>query len=201
MEISPFHKQAKTIRIFRKVHKIAGICLFVFIFFVAITGILLGWKKNSGGFLLTKSISGTSSNFTDWLPLDSLHTNACKYLHTAVSANLSTELERIDIRKDKGMAKFIFANHYWAVQVDGATGKLLQIEQRRADFIENVHDGSILDKYFGTKNEPIKLLFTSLSGLALLIFTITGFWIWLGTKRLRTQKINRKNNLEQHLKL
>jgi hypothetical protein len=94
-------------------------------------------------------------------------------------------LDRIDVRKDKGMVKFVFANHFWGLQLDGATGALLQIEQRRSDYIEKIHDGSILDFYFKTSNGQIKLVYTSIMGFALLIFTITGFWLWYGPKRMR----------------
>lgn len=178
-------QQAKLLRVFRKIHRTTGACLFVFFFFISITGLLLGWKKHSGGVILAKSHKGTSTDLKDWLPIDSLHTIACKVLHDSVSPNLSLALDRIDIRKDKGMVKFVFTDHYWGVQLDGATGKLLHTERRRADFVENVHDGSILDRYFGTSNGQIKLVYTSVMGLALVIFTITGFWLWYGPKRMR----------------
>ena len=97
----------------------------------------------------------------------------------------------IDIRKDKGMVKFVFVDHFLGVQLDGATGRLLHIEQRRSDIIENIHDGSILDYYFQTKGEPIKLAYTSIMGFALLTFTITGFWLWYGPKRMRKNTANR----------
>lgn len=179
------NRQAKWLRVFRKIHRITGISLFAFFFFVSITGLLLGWKKHSNGLILSKSYKGTSTHLKEWLPIDSLHTLACKVLRDSISGNLSPELERIDIRKDKGMVKFVFADHYWGIQLDGATGQLLCIEQRRADFIENIHDGSILDRYCRTRNEEIKLLYTSIMGLALLIFTITGFWLWYGPKVMR----------------
>lgn len=177
--------QAKLLRTYRKLHRTTGALLFVFFFAVAVTGLLLGWKKNSGGYIAPKSHSGTSTNLRDWLPLDSLHKNACKILLDSVGADLSLELERIDIRKEKGMVKFVFANHFWGIQLDGATGKLLHIEQRRSDYIEKIHDGSILDFYFKTSNGQIKLVYTSIMGIALLIFTITGFWLWYGPKRMR----------------
>ena len=178
-------QQARLIRNFRKIHRITGIFLFVFFFFIAITGLLLGWKKHSGGLIMSKSYKGTSSDLKDWLPLDSLHKNACKILHDSVSPNLPLDLDRIDVRKDKGMVKFIFESNFWGVQLDGATGKLLHIERRKSDFIEKVHDGSILDYYFGTTDQQIKLVYTSVMGLGLLIFTITGFWLWYGPKRMR----------------
>lgn len=119
--------------------------------------------------------------------MDSLHANACRYLHDSVSPDLSLKLERIDIRKDKGMVKFVFEEGFWGLQLDGATGKLLTIERRRSDFIEKIHDGSILDLYFNTPNGEIKLVYTTIMGLALLVFTITGFWLWYGPKRMRQQ--------------
>ena len=146
---------------------------------------MLGWKKHSNGLILPKSYKGTSTNLKDWLPVDSLHTIACAILHDSVSKDLSLELERIDIRKDKGMVKFVFIDHFWGIQLDGATGQLLHIERRNSDIIENIHDGSILDYYFGTTGEQIKLVYTSVMGLALFTFTITGFWLWYGPKRMR----------------
>ncbi len=180
--------QVKTIRTFRKIHRISGSLFFVFFFSIAVTGLLLGWKKNSGGLLRPESYTGTSTDLKYWLPLDSLHKNACAFLHEAVSTDLSLKLDRIDIRKDKGMVKFVFANHYYGVQLDGATGKLLQIEKRRSDLIEDIHDGSILDRYLGTSGEQVKLIYTSLMGLTLLVFTITGFWLWYGPKKLTKTK-------------
>jgi hypothetical protein len=184
-------QQAKLIRTFRKIHRTTGALLFVFFFFISITGFLLGWKKHSGGLILPKSYEGTSTDLKDWLPLDSLHQNACKILHDSVSADISLDLERIDVRKDKGMVKFVFADGFWEVQLDGVSGQLLVIARRRSDFIEKIHDGSILDYYLGTTEGYVKLVYTSIMGLALLTFTITGFWLWYGPKRMREKTTNR----------
>jgi uncharacterized iron-regulated membrane protein len=178
-------KQAKILRLSRKIHRTTGVALFIFFFIVAVTGLLLGWKKHSGGLLLVDTARGSSADLRQWLSLDSLHKNACLILADSVDARLSNEVDRIDVRKEKGSVKFIFANHYTGIQLDGVTGKLLVIEERRADFIENIHDGSILDLYFKTNNGQIKLIYTTVIGLALLIFTITGFWLWYGPKRMR----------------
>jgi len=187
-EISQRQKQAKLLRIFRKIHRTTGAILFIFFFFVSVSGLLLGWKKNSGGLILPKTYEGTSADLKDWLPLDSFHKIACKILHDSVSKDLSLDLERIDVRNDKGMVKFVFIDHYWGIQIDGATGKLLHIERRRSDIVENFHDGSILDYFFDTKHEQIKLVYTSVMGIALMTFTITGFWLWFGPKRMRKRK-------------
>ena len=183
---------AKTLRIVRKIHRTAGILLFSFFVIVAITGLLLGWKKNSNGLILPKSYQGTSVELHNWLPLDTLQMIAFKALRDSIDSDIDLALQRIDARPQKGMVKFVFDNHYWGIQLDGATGNILAITKRRSDFFENIHDGSILDIIFGTKGEIIKLIYTSTMGIALLVFTSTGFWLWYGPKRMKRKstKIN-----------
>ncbi|WP_194852473.1 PepSY-associated TM helix domain-containing protein [Nonlabens antarcticus] len=181
-------KQAKVLRVSRKIHRTMGAFLFVFFLFISVTGLLLGWKKHTGNLILPKSQSGLSTDLKEWLTVDSLHTIAVNVLRDSVSPDLSTKIDRIDIRKEKGMVKFVFEDHYWGIQLDGSTGELLHLEERRADLIENIHDGSILDKIFDTSNEPFKVIYTSIMGLSLLMFTVTGFWLWYGPKRMRKSK-------------
>ena len=181
-------RQAKVIRTFRKVHRITGATLFIFFFFISVSGLLLGWKNNTDGLILPKTKTGTSTNLTQWLPIDSLHKKSCFILHDSISPDLSLDIDRIDIRKNKGVLKFVFEHHYWEVQLDGATGNVLSIGKRNSDFIENIHDGSILDSWFNTSNKPFKLTYTTIMGLALLLFTISGFWLWYGPKKMKRHK-------------
>jgi hypothetical protein len=155
---------------------------------VATSGLLLGWKKHSNGIILSKSYQGKSSNPQDWLPLNDLRERALKIAREKISSDLSLEIDRMDVRPDKGMVKFIFVEDYWGLQIDLTTGELLHIESRRSDFVENLHDGSILDSMFGMEGGYIKLAYTSIMGLSLLTFTITGFWLWFGPKRLRKSR-------------
>lgn len=185
MDTKQRRRQATILRVSRKVHRTAGALLFVFFFVVALTGLLLGWKKDSGGIILSKTYEGSTTDLKGWLPIDVLHQKAVAVMRESVSADLSLELDRIDIRPDKGVAKFVFVEHYWGVQLDGATGEVLHIERRRADFVENIHDGSVLDYLAGTSGGQIKLAYTSVMGAGLLTFTATGFWLWYGPKRFR----------------
>jgi len=175
-------KQAKTLRTVRKIHRWTGISLILVFLFISITGLLLGWKKNSNGYLLPKSSQGISTDMNRWLSIPYLKQNAILVIES-LSENLNTNIDRIDIRPDKGMVKFTFKQHYYEVQLDCTTGQTLNISKRRSDLIEQIHDGSIIDQWFGL--EFFKLVYTSISGLALLTFTITGFWLWYGPKRMR----------------
>jgi hypothetical protein len=176
-------RQAAVLRKFRKVHRVTGALLFAFFFIVAGTGLLLGWKKQTG--LLPPSQKGVSANPRDWLPVDSLRTRANDYLRDSIGKDLSQDIDRIDIRPDKGMVKFVYQHHYWGLQLDCTTGAVLQVDRRNADLMEQIHDGSLLDLGMNTGSDLFKLFYTSVMGLALLLFTITGFWLWYGPKRMR----------------
>jgi uncharacterized iron-regulated membrane protein len=181
-------KQAQTLRAVRKVHRTTAIMLFFFFFLIASTGIILGWKKNSNGKILPDTYRGTSTELRDWLPVDSLYKNACKIMRDSLSSGVSVELDRMDIRPDKGSVKFIFTEGYREIQLDGATGKLLHMSVRYSDLIENIHDGTIFDRLLGIRSGLFKVGYTSLMGIALLTFTLTGFWLWYGPKRMRRSK-------------
>lgn len=177
-------KQAKLLRIFRKVHRLLGAFLFIFFFIMAISGLFLGWKKNSGGLLLAETKKGTTGDFSKWLPLEVLYEKANNVINDSIKSDKILTVNRVDIHKEKGVVKFIY-EEYYGLQLDGATGDLLEFGKRQSDFIENIHDGSVLDTYFKTSGSPFKLVYTSIMGVALLLFTITGFWLWYGPKRMR----------------
>lgn len=177
-------RQAKRLRLFRKIHRTTGAFLFAVFFVVAVTGLLLGWKKHSGGLILPESSKGKSADPRDWLPVHVLHDNANRIVREQISAEMPLDLDRIDFRPDKGMVKFVYVAGYWELQLDCTTGELLQIARRRSDIVEQIHDASILDHVFNTSYGQIKLVYTTITGTALLLFTITGFWLWYGPKRM-----------------
>ena len=149
---------------------------------------MLGWKKHSGGLILPKTEKGTSPDLKTWLSYDSLHTLARKALLENFNDERSARLDRIDARPDKGIVKFVFKDHFTEIQLDGATGKVLAVNQRTSDIIEQIHDGSILDFLFDTSNGQIKLIYTTLLGSGLFLLSFTGFWLWYNPKRIRKQK-------------
>ncbi len=180
-------QQASILRTTRKIHRWLGASLFILFLVISLSGLFLGWKKNSGGYILPKTHIGTSTDLSQWMAVDTLQTIAQNTLLDSVDSKLSTQLSRIDARPNKGILKFVFKDHFWSIQLDGATGEVLNIGRRRSDWIENLHDGSILDDVLGTKG-VIKLIYTSIMGVALLGFTVTGFWLWYGPKQMRKSR-------------
>lgn len=178
---------AKRTRFYRKIHRYIGSVLFIFFCLISVTGLLLGWKKHSGGLILPKTERGTSTNLKEWLSYDSLHTIAIQTLQDSLPDN-SSAIDRIDARPEKGIVKFVFRDHYTEIQLDATTGKALSVNQRTSDIIEQIHDGSILDFAFSMGNGQIKLGYTTITGLSLLLLTFTGFFLWLNPIRIRNQK-------------
>lgn len=178
-------RQARIIRLFRKLHSQTAIVLMLAFFVMATTGILLGWKKNAGSLLLAPTQTGTSANLDEWLTIGQLTEAATTYMRDSIPGNKSAEVDRIDVRPSKGIVKFTFTEHYTGLQVDGATGRILLVEQRRSDLIEHIHDGTLADRIFPNHSGWFKLVYTTIMGLALLLFVITGFWLWAGPKRMR----------------
>jgi hypothetical protein len=181
-------KVVKKTRWYRKLHRWIASVLFVFFLLISVTGILLGWKKNTSGYLLAKTHKGKSINPQDWISIDSLQKKAISIYRDSISGNSTVAIDRIDIRPDKGMAKILFEDNYTALQIDLATGSLIYLEKRRADFIEHLHDGTYIDNLLQNKSGWFKLSYTSVIGCSLLLLTFSGFWLWYNPKRIRNSK-------------
>ncbi len=92
-------------------------------------------------------------------------------------------IDRLDIRVDRGIAK-VLSHNRWEVQVDLATGAVLQAAYRRSDLIESLHDGN----FFG---EGAKLGLFLPNGIALAILLLTGMYLWYLPIRSRLRKSSR----------
>lgn len=178
-------KIAAQTRWYRKWHSWLGIFSFIFFTIVAGSGLLLAWKKNTNGYLLAKTEKGSNTDPVSWKSLAEVQQAASGYLE-AQMPGLNLEIDRIDVRPEKGIAKVTYKKHYNAVQIDLATAKPLSLEKRRADFIEHLHDGSILDRITGI--EGPKLIYSTLVGSTLLFLSFSGFWLWYNPKRIKKLK-------------
>ena len=80
------------------------------------------------------------------------------------------DVDRLDVRPAKGIVK-VRASSRWEVQVDAASGKILQVAYRRSDLIESLHDGSFF-------HDRAKLWIFLPSGLMLLLMWLTGLYLF-----------------------
>lgn len=171
------HGLVRGLRQFRSLHQWIGIAIAFFLLFTSVTGLFLGWKKNVD-WLQPSTNTGGSTNVSEWVSYEQVVTTANHALDSVHHPRVG--IERIDARPDKGIIKVVYLD-FWEVQVDGKTGKAMSVAPRNADWIEHIHDGSII-------SEGFKLAYTNYIGFGLLIMSITGFWLWLGPRRIRQFK-------------
>lgn len=181
---SSTEKIAKQTRLYRSLHKWVAVPLFIFMMLIGVTGLLLGWKKQFN--LLPPTQRTTAAAEVAWISLDSIQYIAQQYVSTKLGK--STEVDRIDIRPPRGVAKVRFAEHFTELQIDGKTGRILSVNQRTSDIIEMIHDGSMLDYLLGTDSDGIKLFYTTFVSLGLILLSFSGFWLWLNPRRIRKAK-------------
>ena len=128
------------------------------------SGILLQLKKQSNW--IQPNVEITSSSRPVMLQ---------SYLEAAISvkeANIISwdDIERIDIRPDKGIAKIKSKNN-WEIQIDVETSEIYSSNFRRSDIIEQIHDGSFF-------SEIVKYGWFLPSGILLLVLSLTGIYMF-----------------------
>jgi hypothetical protein len=143
------------------------------------TGILLGWKKYSD-VLQPPLQRGSSLEPRDWQPLHRISSAAEEGLRAQLGAPPGP-IDRFDVRPSKGVAKVLFKDGFWEVQVDLASGRVLSVNRRASDFIETLHDGSIL-------GEGFRAALSTVLGLGLLALSLSGLWLWWGPRLARRKK-------------
>ena len=180
------HKIVTSTRWYRKAHRWIAIISVFFLFLVGITGLLITWKDQLH--FQPPSVKATSK-VGALLPLQTIQDNAVAHIE---SLGLSTDINRIDYRPNKGMAKVRFEKHFTELQIDCYTGLIISEKTRTSDFIEGIHDGSIIDFYFSESTKPSKLIYSTFTALSLIFLSLSGFWLWINPKRIKKLKSKEK---------
>ena len=154
-----------------------------FVLISSITGILLSLKKDVD-LIQPPTKKGISKSLDTWKPLSELGTIATTAFHKAYPDQKNNTIDKMDVRPSKGTVKVLFEKGYWEVQVDGEAGTVLSIARRHSDWIEQLHDGSIISDWF-------KLLSMNFLGIGLLLLMGSGIWLWYGPKKVRNLKRGR----------
>jgi uncharacterized iron-regulated membrane protein len=95
-----------------------------------------------------------------------------------------SEFDRIDVRSDRGIAKFIAPNR-WEAQIDLVSLEVLSLEYRRSDLFEQIHDGSFFAYWVKT------FIFLPV-GVILLVLWGTGIWLFFEPYYKRWQRSRRR---------
>ncbi len=90
------------------------------------------------------------------------------------------DINRLDVRPSKGMVK-VRAQNDWEIQIDLQKGTVLQVEYRRSDLIESIHDGSFFHDYF-------KYLVFLPAGICLFCLWLTGLYMFFQPRYARWRR-------------
>ena len=169
---------AKYLRSYRQIHKVTGLILSLFLILSAVTGIFLAWKKNFN-VLQPVTQKGETLEMNDWQPVELLSTKALLAVDSL--GLLAENIDRIEYRPSKGIAKVIFDKGSWEVQIDAKTLHVFSVAKRNSDWIEQIHDGSIISDLF-------KVISMNFLGIGLLLLSFSGLWLWYGPRKIRKLK-------------
>ena len=165
------------LRNIRKLHRVLGLSICLLVIISATTGILLSYKKQAE-WIQPPTQYGTSSQTELFISIDSIHEIGIKQV---IGLKNPVTIHRIDIRPEKGIAKILYEDANWEMQIDIITGKVLSQKARYSDLIERIHDGSFI-------SEGFKIGSMTYLGLGLLILTLSGLGLWYGPKVIRNKK-------------
>jgi uncharacterized iron-regulated membrane protein len=154
---------AKTNRVF---HRWGAICVALPLLLVISSGLMLQLKKQLS-WIQPPTREGVSRELG--LTFDQI----LQVARSVPEAQIDgwDDIDRLDVRPAEGMLKVRGVNR-WEIQIDGATGDVLQVAYRRSDLIESLHDGSFF-------HDEVKLWIFFPSGLILLSLWISGLYMFL----------------------
>ena len=170
-------------RLYRKLHRNVGIIFIGFFLLISISGFLLGLKDELG--LKPETKSTNSINLSSWISIQSLDSIARTF--AGGELKIDPEIDRIDIRPDKGIAKILFKNNFQELQLDLESGEILSVEKRADNFIERLHDGSIIDFYF-TESNISTITYVSIISLSLVFMIYSGYLLWANPSKIKRNK-------------
>lgn len=170
----------KGLRRNRVYHKYLGIFLCIIVIVSAVTGIILSYKKQID-WIQPPTQKGTTQTLSNWLPLYQLEEIALTTFREVQPTEQKPKIDRIDVRPSKGIAKVLLNDNWWEIQINGQTGEILSIQKRHSDWIEAIHDGSIVGEIF-------KLISMNILGFGLILLSMTGLWLWYGPKYFKKLK-------------
>lgn len=159
----------------RKWHRHVAVFVAVPFLIVLVTGILLQVKKE------VRWVQPPTAKGTGKEPTVTFETIlAATVAVPEAEAKGWADIDRLDVRPKDGVVKVQCKNGY-EVQVDSATGEVRQVEYRRSDLIESIHDGS----YF---HDAAKLYIFLPAAILLLTVWFTGVHLWLLPKWVKWRR-------------
>jgi uncharacterized iron-regulated membrane protein len=151
---------------FRKTHRWGAIVVALPFLVVIVAGLLLQIKKD---FTWVQPATKTGKGLEPSIAMTAV-LDATKAVPEAEVSSWN-DIDRLDVRIKDGIIKVQCKNRY-EVQVDFETGEVVQVEYRRSDLIESLHDGS----WFG---DAAKLYVFLPVAIIVLVLWLTGVYLFV----------------------
>jgi uncharacterized iron-regulated membrane protein len=165
----------------RRIHRWGAALVAIPFLVVICTGILLQVKKRLPWVQPTEQRGGSAP------PAVSMDDMLARMKEVPQAGVTSwADIDRIDVRPSKGLVKVVSTSR-WEIQLDAATGAVLQTAYRRSDLIESLHDGS----WF---HDLAKSWIFLPSGVIVLVLWLTGLYLWLLPYRTRRRRRQQSGN-------
>jgi uncharacterized iron-regulated membrane protein len=153
----------------RKLHKWIGLINSLFLLVIAGTGFLLALKSRVTWVRPEEKSGVPRSESPTRVSVD----QAMEAAFGVGDEHLKTpfDVDRVDYRPKRNVFKVVAKNGYTEVQIDGNSGKVLQVAQRTDQFIEDLHDLSFF-------NDAMKDFVLPAVGLGLAALSLSGIYIY-----------------------
>jgi uncharacterized iron-regulated membrane protein len=159
----------------RKLHRWGSIAVALPFFVVICTGLLLQLKKQLAW---VQPPEQKTAVHVPTVTMEQILATAQSVPEAKVSS--WADIDRLDVRPGKGIVKVATVTH-WELQMELATGTLLQSAYRRSDLIETLHDGSFF-------HPLVKLGVFFPAAVIVFGLWITGMYLFLLPFRARANK-------------
>lgn len=168
----------------RRLHRWGAIGVAVPFLLVLVTGLLLQVKKQVPW---VQPVEQRTTTEVPSVGFDRILAAAAAHPQAGIQS--WADIDRVDVRPGKGILKVI-GNSRWELQLDIATGEVLQVAYRRSDLIESLHDGSFF-------TDAAKLWIFLPVALIVLGLWITGMYLWILPYLARRTNAARRDDIER----
>ncbi len=153
----------------RKLHKWIGLINSLFLLLIAGTGFLLAIKSRVSWVRPEEKSGAERSASPTRISVD----QAMEAAFGVGDENLKkpSDVDRVDYRPKRNVFKVVAKEGYTEVQVDGNSGKVLQVATRTDQFIEDLHDLSFF-------NDTMKDFVLPVVAVGLGALSLTGIYIY-----------------------
>ncbi len=152
--------------------------LLLFFVELSVSGIIAGFYAEPRYEKPEVVMSKRVVNPENYLPIDTLISVGITVLSSNVDKEVDLSVDHIEIYQKNGVVMLLFKNNPWVVQLEGATGRVLDISKQKMALPHAVHSAKWFDKLLGTRG-VFSTIYTTFMGLIVLSFSLFGIWALL----------------------